>query len=341
MSSTSNDSAQAAKAVFFDEQLARFTARCDSKAMGKLAEALTAICPQALNQGDPKRWLAALSTLPALAPSQVDLNSPRLIIGAEENLAASAMSPLALRAQLEEFIPWRKGPFEIFGTGIDTEWRCDLKWQRLAEAITPLNGKRVLDVGSGNGYYSYRMAGAGAAQVLGIDPHIPYVTQFLLLQKYLSEVSVDVLPITLDDFPERCAAFDTVFSMGVLYHRRSPIDHLLQLRDCLASGGELVLETLVVEGEEGYSLTPQGAYARMKGIWFLPSIPTLESWLRKAGFTGIKVVDESVTTTEEQRATSWMPYASLEDALDPNDSAKSVEGHPAPRRVVVVAGMGK
>ena len=103
------------------------------------------------------------------------------------------------------------------------------------------------------------MAGAGAKQVLGIDPHVPYVAQFLLLQQYLAEVAVDILPITLDDFPERCAAFDTAFSMGVLYHRRSPIDHLLQLRDCLRVGGELVLETLYVEGDEGYSLMPEGS----------------------------------------------------------------------------------
>ena len=338
MSLNANESIESAKSVFFDTQLARFSERNDSKAMNKLAQALVSVDPQALSQGDPSRWLTALAALPKLAPSRISLESPRLLVGTQEDLGTSETSPLALRAQLEEFIPWRKGPFEIFGTGIDTEWRCDLKWQRLAEAITPLKGRRVLDVGSGNGYYSYRMAGAGAAQVLGIDPHIPYVAQFLLLQQFLPEIPVDVLPLTLDDFPARCAAFDTVFSMGVLYHRRSPIDHLLQLRGCLASGGELVLETLIVEGSEGYSLTPQGPYARMKGIWFLPSVPTLVSWLSKAGFTDIKVVDESVPTTKEQRATSWMPYASLEDALDPNDSSKTIEGHPAPRRVVVVAG---
>lgn len=335
----------AVKDAFWTQQLARLATRRGDKPYDKLLDWLASVAPKALEHGDLARWTAALAALPDVTPTRVGLDSARVVIGGAEDLdsrGASAsstptLSPLALRAQLEEFIPWRKGPFELFGIGIDTEWRCDLKWDRLADAIAPLRGRRVLDVGSGNGYYAYRMAGAGAAQVLGIDPHVPYVAQFLLLQKYLGAQPVDVLPITLDDFPERSAAFDTVFSMGVLYHRRSPIDHLLQLRDALRAGGELVLETLVVEGEQGYSLIPEASYARMRGIWFVPSVATLEAWLTKAGFEAIKVVDVSATTVEEQRATSWMPFESLVDSLDENDASRTIEGHPAPRRVVMVA----
>lgn len=323
-------------ARFYSAQLNRFSARADTKELSVLAQSLASVTPSALNHGDIGRWTKALDALPAARPSSIELTSARLVIGEAADLH-DVLPALEFRAQLEAFIPWRKGPFELFGVGIDTEWRCDLKWARLENAVSPLAGRRVLDVGSGNGYYAYRMAGAGAKQVLGIDPHVPYVAQFLLLQHYLSEVAVDVLPITLDDFPERCGAFDTVFSMGVLYHRRSPIDHLLQLRDCLRSGGELVLETLFVEGDEGYSLIPQGSYARMRGIWFVPTIATLTAWISKAGFDRVRVVDESVTTTDEQRATAWMPYESLADSLDPNDNSRSIEGHPAPRRVVIVA----
>ena len=316
----------------FDEAIEQYEADLEETGLQQLLPFLSKQSLDVIKQGDWPRWRDRLAELPALTPSRLEITD-RILIGDAADCDADQLS--LLRDQLKAFIPWRKGPFELFGIGIDTEWRCDLKWQRLADAITPLEGRRVLDVGSGNGYYSYRMAGAGAAQVLGIDPHIPYVAQFHLLQKFLSDKPVDVLPVTLDDFPARCGAFDTVFSMGVLYHRRSPIDHLLQLKDCLTSGGELVLETLVVEGDEGYSLTPQGPYARMKGIWFLPSVPTLMAWLSKAGFTQLELIDESLTTSDEQRATSWMPYASLEDAMDPTDPSKTKEGHPAPRRVVL------
>ena len=163
---SSDFSTDTAKDVFFDQQIARLRTRSGSKAMLRLVDTLAAIQPAALLQGDPQRWLTALAALPALCPSKVELDSARLVIGDEKDLASTEVSPLTLRAQLEEFIPWRKGPFELFGIGIDTEWRCDLKWQRLADAITPIEGRTVLDVGSGNGYYSYRMAGAGAAQVL-------------------------------------------------------------------------------------------------------------------------------------------------------------------------------
>ena len=333
---TQNSPDTAASDAFFDRQIARLRGRASNKPMEKLVSALSKVIPVSLGHGDLTRWTQALEALPSAELRRSSLTSARLIVGAADDIAATS-SALALRAQLEAFIPWRKGPFEIFGIGIDTEWRCDLKWDRLADSISPLAGRRVLDVGCGNGYYAYRMAGAGAASVLGIDPHVAYVAQFLLLQKYLDDVAVDVLPITLDDFPARSAAFDTVFSMGVLYHRRSPIDHLLQLRDSLRVGGELVLETLIVEGEAGYSLLPSAGYARMKGIWFVPTIPTLEAWLTKVGFDAVRVIDESVTTAQEQRATSWMPFESLEDSLDEHDRSRTIEGHPAPRRVVMVA----
>ncbi len=125
--------------------------------------------------------------------------------------------------------------------------------------------------------------------------------------------------------------------MGILYHRRSPMDHLQELRDCLRPGGQLVLETLVIEGELGHTLVPQGRYARMGNVWFLPSCETLMSWLKKMGFEEPELIDVSVTTTDEQRSTDWMCFHSLSDFLDPEDHSKSIEGHPAPRRAIITA----
>lgn len=146
-----------------------------------------------------------------------------------------------------------------------------------------------------------------------------------------------MLPLGIEQVPPKLHAFDTVFSMGVLYHRRSPLDHLQELKDCLRPGGQLVLETLVIEGKQGDTLLPEGRYARMGNVWFLPSCDTLLSWLRKLGFVDAQLVDVCVTTTEEQRSTEWMTFHSLADFLDPEDTSKSIEGYPAPRRAIVTA----
>jgi tRNA (mo5U34)-methyltransferase len=284
--------------------------------------------------GDLPRWLNALTALPTLSADSLHLDTDR--VGASST-APDEVTRATLRSTLMDLHPWRKGPYELFGVHIDTEWRSDWKWQRLLPALRPLSGRRVLDVGCGNGYHCWRMLGAGADEVIGIDPTPLFVVQFWALQNYLRQDNVWVLPVGIAQVPARMRAFDTVFSMGVLYHRRSPLDHLQELRDCLRPGGQLVLETLVIEGPAGATLVPESRYARMGNVWFLPSCDTLLGWLRKLGFQHAEVVDVSVTTTSEQRSTDWMRFHSLANFLDPRDPGKTVEGHPAPRRAIIVA----
>jgi tRNA (mo5U34)-methyltransferase len=285
--------------------------------------------------GDLSRWLRALDALPPLQADAIYLGGSR--VGASRDHPLDEATTRRLQDALRQLHPWRKGPFELFGVHIDTEWRSDWKWDRLHPGLDPLEGRRVLDVGCGSGYHCWRMLGDGAAEVIGIDPAPLFVVQFWALQKYLQQDNIWVLPLPMEKVPRDLQAFDTVFSMGVLYHRRSPLDHLLELRDCLSPGGQLVLETLVIEGGPGDTLVPEGRYARMGNVWFLPSCDTLLGWLRKLGFVDPAVVDISVTTTDEQRATDWMTFQSLADFLDPEDSGKSIEGHPAPRRAIVNA----
>jgi len=181
------------------------------------------------------------------------------------------------------------------------------------------------------------MLGDGASEVIGIDPTPLFVMQFWALQKYLQQDNIWVLPVGIQDVPKKLQAFDSVFSMGILYHRRSPMDHLQDLKDCLRPGGQLILETLVIEGGLGDTLVPEGRYARMGNVWFLPSTDTLLSWVRKMGFEDPELVDVSVTSTGEQRSTDWMRFHSLKDFLNPDDPSKSIEGYPAPRRAIITA----
>ena len=285
--------------------------------------------------GDLARWLQALEDLPSLTVDSIHLNTSR--VGASSDLPIDETTSIQLREALQRLRPWRKGPFELFGIHIDTEWRSDWKWDRLQHNIDSLQGRRVLDVGCGSGYHCWRMLGDGAQEVIGIDPTPLFIVQFWALQKYLQQDNIWLLPMGIEQVPSKLQAFDTVFSMGVLYHRRSPLDHLQELKDCLRPGGQLVIETLVIKGEVGDTLLPEGRYARMGNVWFLPSCDTLLSWLGKIGFIDLQVVNVCDTTTEEQRSTEWMTFHSLSNFLDPEDARKSIEGHPAPRRAIVTA----
>ena len=283
--------------------------------------------------GDLPRWRAAIAALPSLTTEVIDLDTSAITAHGAANEAAVIELETALRG----LHPWRKGPYSLFGVNIDTEWRSDFKWDRLAQAIDSLEGRCVLDVGCGSGYHCWRMKGAGAAEVIGVDPTPLFVLQFKAIQHYLNIDTVHVLPLALEQLPPKLKVFDTTFSMGVLYHRRSPIDHLTDLRDTLVPGGQLVLETLVIQGDEDTVFVPPDRYARMGNVWFLPSPAALMKWVSKAGFIDVALIDVNQTTVAEQRSTDWMTFYSLSKFLDSADHNKTVEGHPAPMRAIVTA----
>jgi len=286
-----------------------------------------------VNHGDLLRWQEAVEHLPEAQPSSIDIASAvRLGLSADIDPSEHTLFEQALR----DLQPWRKGPFEIFGITIDCEWRSDWKWQRICSHVD-LTGRAVLDVGCGNGYHMWRMWDEGAQTVVGIDPNLLFYNQFAAIKKYIPDSPVWQLPFTLEELPEPTGGFDTVFSMGVLYHRRSPVDHLLQLKACLRPGGELVLETLVIEGDANACLLPEDRYAQMRNVWFLPSVAMLERLLRRSGFRDIRCVDINRTSTEEQRSTEWMQFQSLADFLDPSNSQLTIEGYPAPMRATLIA----
>lgn len=285
------------------------------------------------SHGDIDKWRAVIDQLPDIADSTSVLNAP----------AVSAEGPSvepALRNQVRDLLlqlnPWRKGPYTVHGIDVDSEWRSNLKWDRLANEIAPLADRRVLDVGCGNGYYAFRMTGDGAQLVVGIDPMQLFVFQFLALNHFLDVPSVVVLPLRLNELPDSRSYFDTTFSMGVLYHQREPLEHLATLRTTLRTGGELVLETLILPGAESSVLEPVGRYARMRNVWHLPTASALENWLCEVGFRDIRLVDVTATTVIEQRSTEWMPFESLAAALDPDNSSLTIEGLPAPTRALLV-----
>ena len=284
--------------------------------------------------GDYAKWSKIVDFLPDLHTDEIDLKST---VKSDRTSSLSEGEKQRIIHHLKQLMPWRKGPYHLFGIHVDCEWRSDFKWDRVLPHLAPLQGRTILDVGCGSGYHMWRMVGEGAKMVVGIDPTELFLCQFEAVRKLLNnDRRANLIPLGIEQM-QPLAAFDTVFSMGVLYHRKSPLDHLSQLKNQLVKGGELVLETLVVDGDVNTVLVPADRYAKMKNIYFIPSVAALINWLEKVGFTNVRCVDVATTTLEEQRKTDWLENESLIDFLDPNDHSKTIEGYQAPKRAVILA----
>ncbi|MDB3893145.1 tRNA 5-methoxyuridine(34)/uridine 5-oxyacetic acid(34) synthase CmoB [Candidatus Thioglobus sp.] len=283
------------------------------------------------NNGNIPKWEQAIADIQLTQPGKVSFKHPYVAIDTQvdiENLTQS----------LKQLMPWRKGPYQIGNLALESEWRGDIKWDRIKDHIKPLTGKSVLDVGSGNGYFTYLMAMQGAEMAVGIEPFLLFNYQFQAIRALINHPpKAYVLPLKLEQMPEG-SSFDSVFSMGVLYHQKDHMLHLEQLINVMADDGELILETLVIDQQHGDQIIPQDRYARMRNVWCLPSTDTLHTWLQTAGFKNIELVDVTKTTPEEQRATHWIGdnTQSLQDFLDPNDDNLTIEGLPAPKRAVFI-----
>lgn len=240
-----------------------------------------------------------------------------------------------IEATAKEMMPWRKGPFDICGLFIDTEWQSFLKYN-LLEPHFNLKGKKVADIGCNNGYYMFRMLSQEPSKIVGFDPSALCKTQFDFINHYIkSDIEFELLGVEHLPFYEE--KFDTVFCLGVLYHRPDPVGTLKALAKGMEKGGELFLDTFMIDGEEDICLTPQTSYSKIPNIYFVPTVKALKNWCGRAGFIDIEVLEITVTTEDEQRSTPWIQGQSLGSFLDPQDSSKTVEGYPAPKRVYIKA----
>lgn len=291
---------------------------------------LERLCNDALKpgrHGDLPKWQAAVDALPE-AETDWHIKDGVLVAGKPVEDCE------ALTETLKRLIPWRKGPLNLGGAVIDTEWRSDWKWNRIARHVN-LTGQRALDIGAGNGYFGWRMLDHGAAQVVGCDPTLVFYMQSRAIEHFAGESSHLLLPLKFEQIPAR-ADFDAVFSMGVLYHRKNPHEHLQRVHDHLSRQGTAVIETLIIPGTGDNELDPSERYANMRNVHHLPTEVRLLRWLEEAGFSEPRIVDVTPTATAEQRATAWMPFHSLADALS-EDGQYTIEGHSPPLRAVVVA----
>jgi len=241
--------------------------------------------------------------------------------------------------QIEEtarlMLPWRKGPFQINDLFIDSEWQSQIKYN-LLEPHFDLKDKIVGDIGCNNGYYLFRMLSHKPKKLIGFDPSAIYYSQFQFIDHFIkSDIVYELLGVEHVEFYEH--KFDILFCLGVLYHRADPVGMLKSLFKGLNKGGELILDTFMIDGEEEVCLTPRERYSKIPNIYFVPTVNALKNWCLRAGFESVEVLEIKKTDLNEQRKSEWINTQSLEDFLDPNDPNKTVEGYPAPKRVYIKA----
>jgi len=274
---------------------------------------------------------AAIATLPSLESSNVEFGD---VVAIEfDNITQEQEQSIHSVAKLLK--PWRKGPFGISDTHIDSEWQSHIKYNLLAPHFN-LENKIVGDIGCNNGYYLFRMLTHKPAKLVGFDPSAITLCQFEFVNHFIkSDIVYELLGVEHVEYYEH--RFDVLFCLGVLYHRADPIGMLKSLFRGLHSGGELILDTFMIDGEEDICLTPRDRYSKMGNIYFIPTINALKNWCYRAGFESVEVIATMSTDANEQRKTEWIDTQSLGDFLDPDDKTKTIEGYPAPKRVYIKA----
>ena len=277
-------------------------------------------------------WLEILSRLPTILHAEVELiDGINIDFDIEDNDEIESL--------LLQLIPWRKGPFRINDIFIDSEWDSAKKWKRFQKLHLDLDGKSILDVGSGNGYYAFRMVGMGADKVLCLEPNLVHVSQFSAINHFVNSEKIRMIPERLEESGLANSKFDVIFSMGLLYHQRNPFEHLNNLKDLLADNGKLVLETIISPKEFGIALEPSdGKYASMPNVHFVHTDNGCKSIFKKLSLQVHAESDLAVTNVKEQRSTKWMPFKSFESALNLQNKSITIEGYPAPKRKFYLLG---
>ena len=215
------------------------------------------------------------------------------------------MDPAELRKQQRQVNPVREGlahtglyhSFEL-PDGTLVRGANSLEWQRerLAAFHLPpdLTGKRVLDIGPWDGFYTFEMERRGA-EVTAID-YVDLDTFRALYRAFHSRAKYLRMDIYELD-AATVGTFDIVLCLGVLYHLKHPLLALEKL--CAITRDVCVIDTFVVDGEEWLSgQRPPMPYAEfyegeeLSGQldnWCGPTIGNVEAWVRTAGFATAEV----------------------------------------------------
>jgi tRNA (mo5U34)-methyltransferase len=187
-------------------------------------------------------------------------------------------------------------------------------WKKL-RLPDDLSGKRALDIGASDGFFSLQMKRRGA-QVVSIDYRAKDGHGFDVMEQVsgldFEYHQVNFYNITSDRF----GVFDIVLFLGVLYHLPDMVRSFSVLREVCTDAGTLFLETqcaIEFSPQRAAALYHRGNELRSDDVtnFWSPNVPCLEGMLHDGGF-------------ELQRAETWPNryFAQCRPSPDPHQGYK-------------------
>ncbi len=125
-----------------------------------------------------------------------------------------------------------------------------------------LRGKRALDIGCSDGYFSFELETRGA-EVVAIDFVPETYTGFATVRKILGSRVDYRMDNVYNLTPESYGRFDVVLFLGVLYHLRKPLAALDAIRSVMPEGGQLFVGTMLIDE---YFLLPDGSTTTLDAV---------------------------------------------------------------------------
>jgi tRNA (mo5U34)-methyltransferase len=208
-----------------------------------------------------------------------------------------------LRERVQQVGSWRHR-IDLGGLVTPGSEDTTAEWQRLR--VPSPEGKRVLDIGCSDGYYSFRCESLGASEVVAIDDESSFLAPtngFRLAADRLGSKTTYMVRDVETMSAEQDGQFDIVLFINVLYHLPNPVLALRRIADVTRPGGTLVLKTYYrtdfrvwLRGKcYGFDLERRPKWWYFPGSelggdptnWWAPNRSGLEALLQSTGWTNV------------------------------------------------------
>ena len=125
-----------------------------------------------------------------------------------------------------------------------------------------LRGRRALDIGCSDGFFSFELERRGA-DVVAIDFVPETHTGFATAREILDSAVTYRMDNVYNVSPESYGYFDVVLFLGVLYHLRKPLAALDAIRSVMKPGAQLFIATMMIDE---YLQLPDGSVTTLAAL---------------------------------------------------------------------------